>query len=139
MSPAAVEKWTGSVARVVTGDEELGRAIQRRRLALGMEIQDLAEEANVDRGRLSAWEKGARARDSSIAQVLRTLDRLEEEMGGPYDADKNVVTFRLRGNFGVDVTLAGPVSNLDELEASVTRLLKSMGDQSGNPPSSDRG
>jgi transcriptional regulator with XRE-family HTH domain len=137
MSQLAVERWAGTVARVATGDEEIGRAIKRRRLALGMDVKDLAEEAKVDRGRLSAWEKGEGARESSIAQVLRALDRLEAEIVGPYDNERDIVTFRLQGNFGVDVTLQGPVSNLDELEASVTRLLRSMGDPSVKRPHPD--
>jgi transcriptional regulator with XRE-family HTH domain len=99
-----------------------------------MFVKDLADLAHVDRGQLAKWEKGeVTVRDATALAVERALDRFEEEVSGPYDdTESNVVTFRLKGNFGVDVTLAGPVDNLPELEASVTRLLRSMGDPSGS-------
>lgn len=112
----------------VNDEDELGvgGAIRARRAALGLSVKALAERAGVDRGRLAAIEEGASARSATIGALESTLSRLEEEMGGPYDSEHGLVTFRLRGNFGIDVTLQGPVDNLDELEASVERLLAKM-------------
>lgn len=105
-----------------------GERIRARRTALGMTVKALAEKAGVDRGRLAAIEDGAGARGSTIGAIETALSRLEEEMSGPYDepASGGMVTFRMSGNFGVDVVVQGPVENLDELEASVERLIRKM-------------
>ena len=107
-----------------------GEAIKTRRKALGVTVKALAERAGVDRGRLAAIEDGASARTSTIGAIERALSDLEEEMGGPYDKpDRGLVTFRLSGNFGVDVVVQGPVENLDELEEKVERLIQRMRSQ----------
>lgn len=123
MSTAVMERST--VPSVVEGAAE-GELIRQRREALGWSIGALADRAGVDRGRLSAIEKGAKHRGTTAAAILRALDELEAELSGPYDDDRHMVTFRMSGNFGVDVTVSGPVENLPELEESVGRLLQRM-------------
>lgn len=112
-------------------NEGVGQSIRRRRTSLGMTVKALADKAGVDRGRLAAIEEGATARASTIGAIEAALTRLEEEMSGPYD-ERGLVTFRLSGNFGVDVVVQGPVDNLDELEESVERLIRRMRDK-GEP------
>lgn len=108
-----------------------GETVQERRERLGMSVRQLAKEAHVDRSRIDLIEAGETVTPRVLNKVVRTLDRIEHEISGPYDdEDAGVVTFKIRGNFGVDVTLAGPVDNLPELEASVTRLMRSIGEQS---------
>lgn len=116
----------GATFAPVEADE--GDQIRQRREALGMGIAQLADRAGVDRGRLSKIEKGAEARGTTLSAIKRALDQLEEETSGPYDEqhEEHTVTFRMSGNFGVDVTVEGPVENLAELEASVGRLLQRM-------------
>lgn len=117
--------------RVATvGNEGAGERIRQRRTALGLTVKALAEKAGVDRGRLAAIEDGATARESTIGAVERALTAFEQETSGPYDEQGGMVTFRLTGNFGVDVVVQGPVANMSELEASVERLVRSMKDRS---------
>ena len=140
MSAAALEEPVGTVGLMTSGDRQAAEAVQLRRLALGMSVKALAKHAGIDRGRLAALESGHSVRPTTLAAVTRALDEIEEEVSGPYDAEHGVVTFRLKGNFGVDVTLQGPVDNLDELEASVTRLMTSMGrDESDSAQSGNAG
>lgn len=104
-----------------------GDAIKTRRTALGVTVKALAERAGVDRGRLAAIEDGASARDATIGAIEKALASLEEEMSGPYDnGERGLVTFRMSGDFGVDVVVQGPVENLAELEGSVERLIQRM-------------
>lgn len=103
-----------------------GDAIRQRRTALGVTVKALAERAGVDRGRLAAIEDGASARASTIGAIEKALAALEEEMAGPYDNGGRLVTFRLSGDFGVDLVVEGPVENLSELENSVERLIQKM-------------
>ena len=110
----------------MTDDRARGASIAARRKGLGLSVKALAERAGVDRGRLAAIEDGAAARSSTIGAIEAALDRLEGEMSGPYDDAGTTVTFRLAGNFGVDVTVQGPVANLTELEESVSRLIRDM-------------
>lgn len=108
-------------------DTGVGKAIKARRVALGVTVKALAEKAGVDRGRLAAIEDGAAARASTIGAIEAALSRLEEEMSGPYDQEQHgLVTFRMSGDFGVDVVVQGPVENLAELEQSVDRLIQRM-------------
>lgn len=116
------------VEGVTTGDE-----IKQRRAALGVTVKGLAAKAGVDRGRLAAIEDGASARASTIGAIEKALADLEEEMSGPYDETRGLVTFRMSGNFGVDVVVQGPVENLDELEQSVERLIQRMRSQDQPP------
>lgn len=114
----------------VTTGGAAGESIKRRRIALGMTVKALADAAGVDRGRLSAIEDGAKARTSTLGAIEAALSRFEEEIAGPYDENDEpgggLVTFRMSGDFGVDVVVQGPVENLAELEQSVDRLIQRM-------------
>lgn len=109
-------------------DAETGRRIRERRTRLGMTVKALAERAGVDRGRLAKLEAGdLHVRSTTIGAVEGALDRLEHEMGMDIPSDDSgVVEFRVSGNFGVDVVVKGPVSNLEALEAAVSRLVSRM-------------
>lgn len=116
--------------------EVTGADVERRRDALGLDIAELAERAGVDRATLRAFEKGTkRPRPASVRAIVGALEQLEHEVSGPYDEQGGMVTYRLSGNFGVDVTLEGPVMNLTELEASIARLLAQMQQPPSEPPS----
>lgn len=115
--------------RVFIVEETPGQRIKRRREALGLDVIDLAQQAKVDRGQLARIEAGEvqRPRHSTIHAIESALDRLEVEMGGPYDSpEPRQVTFRIQGNFGVDVVVQGPVDDADELERVVERLILGM-------------
>lgn len=122
----AIAMHTGTVFGVT--DEHAGDEIRAERQALGLSVKALAERAGVDRGRVAKIEAGEPYRDSTLGAIRRALAEFREEISGPYDdaPDEHVVTFRMSGNFGVDVTVSGPVDNLPELEASVGRLLQRM-------------
>ena len=109
-----------------------GEAIKQRRTALGVTVKALAERAGVDRGRLAAIEDGATARPATLGAIEKALAALEDELSGPYDNSGRLVTFRLSGDFGVDLVVEGPVDNLPELESSVERLIQKMRTK-GNP------
>ena len=111
-----------------TQAEGAGAGIMARRIRLGMSVKALAEQSHVDRGRLTALEKGdPTVRQSTIGAVTATLDRLEQEMGlEPATGSGDTVEFHVGGNFGVDVVVKGPVRDLAALEASVARLIAQM-------------
>lgn len=115
-------------------DKGVGARIRARRMELGMSVKALAERAGVDRGRLTAIEDGANARSSTIGAIEAELNRLEAEINEdpdyqPAGRPGGLVTFRIRGNFGVDATVQGPVGDIDRLEASAQRLLKQAMEQ----------
>lgn len=125
MAPNRVVEWP------VVNDER-GRAIQRRRLRLGIgSVSEFARELKLDRQTIVRAESG-QASERTYMLLETWLSEREIEFGmqpepaadeaAPAAADP-VVEFRVGGNFGVDVVVAGPVSNLPELEAAVGRLL----------------
>jgi transcriptional regulator with XRE-family HTH domain len=140
MGATAHKVGTPTLSGVAISDEDRAK-IRARRERLGMSLRELEKESGINRATIASIESGDRnVRSASVRAITAALDRIEGEIRGPYDDDdKGVVTFRLQGNFGVDVTLAGPVSNLDELEASVTRLLRTMGDPSAKRPNPEEG
>lgn len=127
--------------RFIGVDSDAAADIRSRRERLGMTIKELAERAQVDRGRLSALENGiSTPRPSTVGAIIRTLDELEREMGLTGDDDDNngdddLVTFEVAGNFGVKVIVKGPVRDRAELEDSVMRLISRMQQQSPPDPS----
>lgn len=118
------------------GDENRGEEIQARRMALGLTVKDLALRAKVDRGTLAAIEAGAHARSSTLGALDKALTQLEDEMSGPYDRP-GLITFRLKGNFGVEATVQGPVENADTLREQVERLIEKMGTGEDGPQRSE--
>lgn len=124
-------------------NEARGHAIKRRRLAAGINsLREFAEATGLSRQTIARAEEGDhRTTDSTYARLEVWLDRFDTETtseaehatkaaagvpGVDVDAHTGSVTFRLAGNFGVDVTVEGPVSNMAELQASVAALLKQM-------------
>jgi len=111
-----------------------GAEIEDRRTRLGMSISGLARAAKVDRGRLSALEKGDESvRDTTIGAVKSALDRLEVEMGMDTasqdlgdDRNGDLVEFTIEGNFGVRAVVRGPIRDLDALQEAVGKLVKDM-------------
>lgn len=114
-----------TLTHMVEGSDA-GRRIKARRERFGMTKSDLSARAGVSRGRLAEIEAGTvPGLPETIGKLEAALDKFEQETAGPYD-DGGMVTYRLSGSFGVDVTLQGPVSNLAELEEAVARLLAQM-------------
>lgn len=115
----------------VAGGGGVGAAMRGRREALGLSVRALAERAGVDRSRVTAVEDGQTVRASTLGAIEAALARLEEEVSGPYDEPEHkTVTYHVVVDaLGVDVTVAGPVSDMNRLEDSVARLLAKMRDK----------
>ena len=137
----AVLEVDGSTLIDMAKTQGAGARIKQRRERLGLSGRQLEKESGINRQTIADAEAGKTSvRPTTLRVIEAALDRLEEEVSGPYDSEHGVVTFRLKGNFGVDVTLQGPVDNLDELEASVTRLMTTMGrDESDSAQSGNAG
>lgn len=113
----------------------VGQQLEAERKRLTLDKDDLARLAKMSRTTLDKVLKGGGASENSIDRVRRALVDFDIETrrrGEGSDVvplrrhGDDTVTFRLKGNFGVDVTLQGPVGDLDELEKSVTRLIREM-------------
>jgi predicted transcriptional regulator len=102
-----------------------GADIARRRRALGMDRKALAAEAGVDRGTLTRIEDdpGYRWRDTTMAAIVRTLERIEEEVGvDELEASLVTVTLDLPG--GGRAVVKGDAAGVAE---AVAKLLQQMG------------
>lgn len=132
----------------VTDDEgeTRGEAITRRRKELGGISQHgfakwMSEQADrldvpiepVRRETLmKAEQNNPKVTDETYERIHWWLDRFEKSTEGMPDVgdedEQHLVTFTLSGNFGVEVTVKGPVGNIDELESAVERILRGMRD-----------
>lgn len=113
-------------------DETRGHSIKQRREALGIFADREFERATdrvglrVPRASIAKAEAGS-ASDLIYDRLELALTRLEEETG-QNDPDTGQVSFRISGNFGVEVVVDGPVSDIDRLEESVAKLIREMKD-----------
>lgn len=112
-------------------DETRGHAIKQRREGLGIfthrEFERATERVGVKVPRASIANAEAGSASERILSTLEAaLDRLEEETGQNDEPDPKHVTFRISGNFGVDVTVDGPITDIERLEESVAKLLREM-------------
>lgn len=122
----------GATLRPVADDDRRlrGDAIKSRLAAIGISQRAFADKADIDRKTLSnAIDGDPTVRLRNLERIEAALFDLEQEMGMDDDdpaKSPGVVEFKVTGNFGVDVVVAGPVENLMELEAAVARLIETM-------------
>ena len=115
----------------VVTEQSRGGAIRARLDALGISDRDFEARSGINRQTLRrAVENDPRVKAATYLAIEAWLDRREESHRGVPE-DPHVVTFHLSGNFGVDVVISGPVENLQQLEESVQRLIRGMGQGQG--------
>lgn len=126
-----MELLTVAADLAAMSDVDRGAAIQARLQALGIGDREFQRETKIDRKTLNrAIANDPAVRESTYLAIEVALDRLERRsQGGVAVSERDLVTFRLSGNFGVEVTVQGPVSDMEALEAAVERLLRRMGDE----------
>lgn len=115
----------------VVDQEARGQNIRQRRLALGIKsVREFEKASKVSREAITAAESGA-ASQATYERLEAWLTRFEEEAGveAPEGEGSGLVTFRLSGNFGVEVTVQGPIENVAELEEAVERLIRKVGEE----------
>lgn len=111
--------------------------VKARRQRLGYTITELASNAGISRDTLSDLEAGnKKPHPDTVDKVLDALDRLEEEVGmnAPLpdgarrigDPKDDLVEFTVEGNFGVRAVVKGPIRDLEELQAAVSKLISGM-------------
>lgn len=118
-----------------------GAAITTRRERLGLEINELADEANVNRDTLSDWEAGnTRPQMKTMKKVLDALDRIELEMGinAPtegFESEDHLVRFTVKGVYGAEaLVVEGPVGDIALLEEAVDRIMRRIQGRGETPP-----
>lgn len=151
MATGVLERGTMSL---VQRTPDRGWNVEQRRRRLGYKSIRQFQEAMQADGLTISRQTATRAEagiasENSYAEIDRWLEEREAQAGiaalpalngdgpvvpVPRPGDDGTVTFQLKGNFGVDVTVKGPVTNLAELEESIERLLEKMDRQEHPPP-----
>lgn len=106
--------------------EERGAEIQRRRLAHGLRsLREFAERAGVSREAITNAEKGV-ASEGTYLRLEAWLDAYDHELGEdePMSGIEQL-EFLIEGE-GVSVTVKGPVSDREALEASVANIIRNI-------------
>lgn len=107
-----------------------GRTLQERILDLGYSEVQASERVGIARSTLRSVFEG-RARETSYRQVERWLEReidktdatdVVEEMA----SSNEHVAFRFTGNYGVNLTVEGPVSDIAQLREAAKDLLREL-------------
>ena len=119
---------------------ERGDQFKARRTAIGLSVSALAKRANVDRGSLANLEDGKPVRDTTVAQIDKTLTELEVELGMDVpsvveapEAPSTPIRLTFHDVFGVGEIIAeGPSDKPDELIAAVTKLLAELREKGNN-------
>lgn len=107
-----------------------GERLDARMTGLGMSDRQLEELSGVNRATIAKARRG-KASTGSYDRLERAIEQSTTEPQVVGEA--RMVTFRISGNFGVDVTVQGPVSDLAALEAAVERVISQMERRNGSP------
>lgn len=124
------------------GDDGAGARIAARRKGLGLGTARLAELAGVSRPHLSEVQGGhTEPSPEWLRRVELAMDRYEHETGQDEPSPKpeltteqGIVEFEVSGDFGVRVVVRGPIADTEELERSVTRLIRNIRESQGGEP-----
>lgn len=112
--------------------------VAARRQRIGMTKTELAHEAAISRDTLADMESGSkRPHPDTVAKVLKTLDRIEKEVGldraslppgARYvgDPSQDLVEFTVEGNFGVRAVVKGPIADIEALRKAAADLIAGM-------------
>ena len=140
MRSSTMTRGRAGLANVTTDSTKRAKALMEQMTALGLSGRELAAKSGVARGTVGNALEGTASR-GTYDRLEKFLSDLEDEMSSevaaptpvvPERPNNDFVEFRLTGNFGVDVVVRGPVSDLAELEASVGRLMGKMGTNGGS-------
>lgn len=92
-----------------------------------MSVSQLHREAKVSREAIDAAEAGT-ASEVTYARLEAWFDAFEEEVGvdapPPQAGDPHMVTIRGTRGGDIDVVVSGPIENIEQLAATVERLLR---------------
>lgn len=114
-------------------ESERGAALRKRMLDMRLDRSKLARALGIDRGTVIRAFKGT-ASDDTYEMMERWFDRQEAKAGADPaeivasagEGGREHVTFRLTGNFGVDVTVEGPIEDMAQLKDAAKELLREM-------------
>lgn len=104
---------------------ERGGAIRRRMDDLGVGLNEVAEVAGVARNSVHNATRGA-ASERTYRRVEIALDKLEGTPDVVAVVPGGIVEFEVTGDFDVKVIAKGPIENVDEIRAQVTRLVRDI-------------
>lgn len=117
-----------------------GARIQARLDGLKMSDRQFHDYSGIDRKTLRRAVAGdVSVRPNTYRTIENWLDRLETRAKGfeglPDEAaaeeQPRLVTYRIKGDFGVEVVVEGPVADRAELEASAMRLMRELRSERG--------
>lgn len=119
--------------------QQTGQELSAITARLGLSMRELADQIGVDRETIKrVFEGDPTVRERKWAEVDAKIRALDEEMGSERHKEPvslpspdDIVEIRATGNFGVDIVVRGPVSDLPQLEDAVFRLVKRMGGSAG--------
>lgn len=108
------------------------------RIELGMSVAELARRAGISADTVRSILGGKEGQATKVKAVDDALARAAGDKGidvavearaehQSLGADgEHLMEFEVGGNFGVSVVVRGPVSNREELESSVLKLIQGM-------------
>jgi hypothetical protein len=100
-----------------------GEALRRRRLACGIKsVRELQQRSGISREAITSAEAG-----NASAATYERLDAwfTRQEAAGAH-ASSSLVEFEVHSDAGVRVVVRGPISDAEELERSVARIIQSI-------------
>lgn len=106
------------------GGSTRGEALRRRRLALGIKsVRELQHRSGISREAITSAEAGT-ASAATYERLDAWFTRLEAQ--GAADPRTAQVEFEVQSDEGVRVVVRGPISDAEELERSVERIIRNL-------------
>lgn len=111
------------------GNVERGELIRRRRMALGIRsVSEFAAKTKVSRSATSAAEhgEGSVGTYERLEAWLTDRERAEGDTRSVEPMQLDQIEFTVEGDFGVKVTVKGPITDRSALEDSVAKIIRSI-------------
>lgn len=108
-------------------DISRGDAIRKRRLEHGIRsVREFAEASGVSRNAVTAAEEG-HASEGTYQRLEAWLDSFDQETGSDLPSSVvETIEFVVEGDFGVKVTVRGPITNREDLQAAAAEIVRSI-------------
>lgn len=108
-------------------EKSRGDALTKRRLAHGIRsVREFAEASGVSRNAVTAAEDG-HASEGTYQRLEAWLDAFDHESGSDLPSSVvETIEFVVEGDFGVKVTVRGPITNRHDLQAAASEIIRSI-------------
>lgn len=121
--PVASTSLPNEKMRAMTDDQTRAKELAERIERSDHSDIELGKLAGVSKDTVKKARNAGSLTIGKVRAIEQALEDIESRTAKPQQVEPGVITFTVRGHFGVEATVAGPVENLAELQSAVRELI----------------